>query len=197
MTDATATLYDSTHGRDGARMNLLAFLLASATSATPHCVASDEATTLLAATRETPTPLGLIVGTGSDWGAKFLIVSTTHHLGVPGIPTREGTERITYYAAGRRLTCSKALERSTCPALDLELRTYRDRAYPVMHKRSGLRAGAAYHPPFALLHTQDGDGNVTRIVSTQSEHPLMHDTAQTFSAIASCTTDVDMRISQP
>lgn len=178
-------------------MNLFALLLAATTPITPHCVAGDEAATALAATRETPTPLGLIVGTGSDWGAKFLIVGTTHHLGVPGIPTREGTERITYYAAGRQLTCSQVLERSTCPALDLELRAYRDRAYAVMHNRSKLRAGAAYHPPFALLHAQDGDGNVTRIVSTQSEHPLMHDTAQTFSAIASCTADVDMRIGQP
>lgn len=178
-------------------MNLLAFLLAAATSATPHCVAGDEAATVLAATRETPTPLGLIVGTGSDWGAKFLIVSTTHHLGVPGIPMREGTERITYYAAGRQLTCSKVLERSTCPGLDLALRAYRDRAYAVMHNRLGLRPGAAYHPPFALLHAQDGDGNLTRIASTQSEHPLMHDAARTFDDIASCTADVDMRTGQP
>lgn len=96
-------------------MNMFAILLAAATSTMPHCGAGDEASTLLAATREAPTPLGLIVGTGSDWGAKYLIVSTTHHLGVPGIPSREGAERITYYAAGRQLTCSKVLQRSTCP----------------------------------------------------------------------------------
>jgi hypothetical protein len=178
-------------------MSMLALLLAAATSTTPHCVAGDEAAPVLAATRGTPTPLGLIVGTGSDWGAKYLIVSTTHHLGVPGIPTREGATRITYYAAGRHLTCTKVLESSTCPGLDAAFRAYHDRSYAVMHNQSRLRTGAAYHPPFALLHAQDGDGNLTKIVSTQSEHPLMRDTAGTFADIASCTADVDTQTGQP
>ncbi|WP_313928661.1 MULTISPECIES: hypothetical protein [Pseudoxanthomonas] len=179
-------------------MSLLGLLFAASMAASePHCVAGAEATRVAAVLREEPSPLGLIVGTGSDWGAKFLVVSTTHRLGVPGIATHEGTASVRYYAFGRERACTKEIELTTCGSADIALRAFRSRAYSVMHSASQLRLGAAYHPPFALLHTKDGDGNITKITATQSEHPLMQDAAQTFSSIESCTRDVDDRVGGP
>ena len=173
-------------------MDPFAFVLAAtAIASTPHCVSEAEAHRLLAPTREEPTPLGLILGAGSDWGAKYLVVSTTHHLGVPLIPGTERSQSVTYYAVSRERTCAKEIELAACPQLSLDIDAYRGRSYSVMYNRTRLREGAAFHPPFSLLHVKDGDGNVARIFAGQSQHPLHHDAAQTFSSIKSCTKDVD------
>ncbi len=178
-----------------ATMSMLFLLLAaSAPSSTVECFDGAEAERAVAVLREEPTPLGMVLGAGNDSEAKYLVVSTTHRLGVPGIPSQDGKERVSYYAMARDRVCSKEIELASCGDAAIAVRTYRARAYVVMHHRSQLRRGAAYHPPFALLHVKDGDGNTIRIAATQSEHPLMHDAAATFSSIQSCTRDVDERV---
>lgn len=177
-------------------MDMLFVLLiaASAPGSTIECFNGAEAERAVAVLRQEPSPFGMVLGAGNDNQAKYLAVSTTHRLGVPGMPSQEGEERVKYYAFARDRVCSKEIELATCGDADIAIRTYRTRAYGVMHNRSQLRLGAAYHPPFALLHAKDGDGNTTRIAVTQSEHPLMHDAVATFSSIQSCTSDVDERL---
>ena len=172
-------------------MSIFAILLAAAsTTPAPECTDAQTAIQAVAKARDRSTPLGLVLGTGGDWGAKYLVVKTTHQLAIPGIPTQSGESSATYYAIGRERACSKPLEPATCPQLSLELAAYRSRSYVVMQNRDGLRKGAAYHPPFAILVGEDGDGTVMRI-ATQSEHPLMHDASDTFRQLERCTTDVD------
>jgi hypothetical protein len=173
-------------------MSLLAIVLAVATADQPPiCVPTQEAREILKFTEERPTPRGMIIGSGSDWGAKFLVVRTTHRLAGFGVPPTEGTETVTYITTWRERTCSKKLEKRSCPTLEGALRTLRARSYGVMYNRDGLVPHGADHPPFALLHAQDGDGNTTKIVSTHSDHPLLNDVSYAFSDLKSCTKDAD------
>lgn len=179
-------------------MSLFAFLLAIAPAAPApevQCIDSQAALRAVVAVRERPTPLSLMIGSGSDWGAKYLILKTTHHLAVPGIPTMEGEATVTYYSSGRDRTCTQVLTETTCPHLRYELDLYRARSYVVMHNRSKLREGAAHHPPFAELVVEDGDGTIMRLI-TQSDGPLLHDASQTFRALQSCTSAADQAAGQ-
>jgi hypothetical protein len=60
-----------------------------------------------------------------------------------------------------------------------------------MFNPSQLRDRSTFHPPFALLHAQDADGNVIKINASWPGHPLMRDAYETFESIGSCTKDVD------
>jgi len=172
---------------------LVLMLAASTTGAEPRCVVSDSETmALLEATQQNPTPLGIILGASSDWITRYIVVRTTHALPSPGFAGREGSEKITYYVSGSNATCMQEIDPASCPALNLELRAYRERSYEAMHNRSHLRSDAPYHPLFAMLHAQDGNGNLTKIVANWS-HPLVRDVEQTFSRIKACTREADDR----
>ena len=177
---------------------VLAILLQSAvTPATapanaPVCHDGHDATTKLTqAVQQVPAPLGLVIGAGSDWGSEFLIVKSSHHLGVPGIPTRHGSTTTTYYQAARDRVCEMELTNRNCPALGQAVTSLQSRSYAILHNRSDLRGGYAYHPPYAFVHAQDGDGNVTKITATWTGHPLMSDTSKFFQSIKACTTEIE------
>ena len=156
-----------------------------------QCSSGQEARQLLEPASKTPAPLGMVIGAGSDWGTKFLVVHTTNYLAVPGIKSREGTTTITYYETARDRACSRELTKSNCPNLEPALDVLKTRSYSVMHNRTSLREGYAYHPPFAFLHIQDGDGNITRISSGISGHPVASDVYQVFKNIERCTADLE------
>lgn len=177
---------------------LLAILLQStaAPAATPSnapvCHSGHDATTEFTKTvQEPPAPLGLVIGTGSDWDSKFLVVKTSHYLGVPGIPTRPGSTTITYYQTAHDRVCEKELTSKNCPLLEQALATMQSHSYALFHNRSDLRGGYAYHPPYAFVHAQDGDGNVTKISAAWPGHPLMSDASEFFQSISSCTTEIE------
>ncbi len=173
-------------------MNTLALLLATAVATSaPECLPTQEAKKILQLTNEPPTPHGMIIGYGSDWSAKFLVKRTTHRLPVFGVPSKEGTETTTYVASSQQRTCWKKIEANTCSVLESTISTLKVRSYSVMYKRDGLTKSGADHPSFALLHAQDGDGNVTKLISTDSIHPLMGDISKAFSDLKQCTRDVD------
>ena len=177
---------------------ILAILLQSAsasvtpTSSEPICSDGEDAiANLTKDVQKPPTPLGFIIGTGSDWGSEFLIVKSSHHLGVPGIPTRQGATTTTYYQTAQDRVCEIHLTSKNCSTLDQAVDTIQSRSYSVAHNRSDLRSGYAYHPPYAFVHIQDGDGNVTKISATWPGHPLMSDTYELFRSIKSCTTSIE------
>lgn len=156
-----------------------------------QCVNGDEARQILKSTTERPAPMGMIIGTGSDWGSKFLVVHTTNFLAVPGIKSRQGSVTTTYYETARDRVCLRELTKNNCSNLDSALDMLRTRAYSVMHNRSALREGYAFHPPFAFLHVQDGDGNITKISSNWQGHPISSDVYQLFRSIDTCTADLE------
>ena len=177
---------------------ILAILLQSATvQATgtpngPSCHAGKDANTKLTkALQRTPSPFGLAVGTGSDWGSELLIVKSSHSVGVPGIPTQRRSTTTTYYQAVNDRICEKELTSKNCPSLEDAVTTLQSRSYAILHNRSELRGGFAYHPPSAFVHATDGDGNVTRISALWSGHPLMADTSQFFRSIKACTAEIE------
>ena len=174
-------------------MSILAILLATAAPAVaPECLPTPDADKILKVVRESPTPRGMIIGLGSDWGSRLLVVKTTHRLpSYIGVSAKEGTEEVTYIASSQQNTCWKKIEASNCPSLKSEIETLSVRSYSVMYKREGLRQNGFDHPPYALLHSVDGDGNATKIISTHSVHPLMGDIAELFEGIKSCTKEVN------
>ena len=177
---------------------VLAILLQSAVvpvtapSNEPVCHDGRDATTKLTnAVQQVPSPLGLIIGTESDLGPVFLIVKSSHHLGVPGIPTRHGSTTTTYYQAASDRVCEMELTSKNCPTLEQAVATLQSRSYAILHNRTDLRGGYAYHPPYAFVHTQDGDGNVTKISAAWPGHPLMSDASAFFKSIKVCTTQIE------
>ena len=156
-----------------------------------QCSSGKEAVELFKPTTQAPTPMGMIVGAGSDWGTKYLVVHTTNYLAVPGIKTRQGSTTVTYYQTFRDHVCTRELTKTNCSALDSALNTLKNRSYAVMNNRTELREGYAYHPPFAVLHVQDGDGNITKISSNWPGHPVMDDVYLVFKNIERCTADIE------
>ena len=185
-------------------MPLILSLLIQATAATgpasgppPRCESGAAARELLEPAHGVPKPLGLVVGAGSDWGSRYLVVATTHHLAVPGIPSARGRETATVFVAVGDSACALELTEARCPALRPALHALASNTYPVLHRREGLREGHAFHPPFGFIHARDGDGNTVKVSGEWTGHPVMDDVHAFFHSIAHCTSDAERALRSP
>lgn len=170
----------------------LAGSTSSASSLQPQC--RDAPAVINTLIHEEPRPLGMTISFATDHGVgKLLHFRTTHFLGYPGLPFREGSSSVTYYTHLNRRVCELPLDAENCPELKTAEEALRSRAYPVSSVRQ-LIPNSAFHNPSILLHAKDGDGNTLRIRSERSDHPVAKDVVAAFSAIARCTTEADREI---
>lgn len=178
----------------------LSLAIAGATAASADDLRSycrDEPGLINRVIHEDPRPLGMTISFASDYGmGRLLHFRTTHFLGYPALPFREGSASVTYYAHLGSRVCELKLDATNCPELKAAEDMLRSRSYPVLSVQT-LIPNSATHNPSILSHTQDGDGNTVRIKANRPDHPVARDVSAAFSAVARCTREVDRRTFDP
>lgn len=139
-------------------------------------------------------PLGMTLSFASDYGVgKLLRFRTSHFLGYPGLPFREGTADVTYYTFLGHRVCELPLDATNCPELKAAEDGLRAKSYPISAAQELIPNGA-YHNPSILFQATDGAGSTVRIRSHRPDHPASQNVSAAFSMIARCTREADREI---